>query len=91
MNQVSFLAFGDDALSLKRKSSAYAGTMVEISKYCSKTFFHPCKSQCSRINQKVNFISQCNILTLRRQDGRISEVASRTGMPVPKSSARRSF
>ena len=39
MNQVSFLAFGDDALSLKRESSAYAGTMVGISKYCSKTFF----------------------------------------------------
>ena len=33
----------------------------------------------------------CNILTSRHQDGRISEVASRTGTLFPKSSAWRSF
>ena len=34
---------------------------------------------------------RCNILTLHHRNGRISEVASRTGTPFPKSSAWRSF
>ena len=39
----------------------------------------------------IDDMESCNILTLRHRGGRISEVASRTGTPFPKSSAWRSF
>ena len=39
----------------------------------------------------IDDMESCNILTLRHRNGRISEVASRTETPLPKSSAWRPF
>ena len=39
----------------------------------------------------IDDMESCNILTLHHRNGRISEVASRTETPLPKSSAWRPF